>query len=174
MDIGTIWHCARVSCIPSQSIWLFWVCAVMVLSVMCAMIMGFLWPSSSPWTTQLGFVRPGSSGSATKHLPGCIWLLTSCVNKGLNVIRSDSFMSCLDSLLGYSSWEFQALQLIVLAVFGKKLYKWYQHLKNKIGQMKLCMYPSITELKSSDSNVFRKVHQYVCMPKLPRCISFHV
>ena len=27
-------------------------------------------------------------------------------------------MSCLDSLQGYSSREFQALQLIVLAVFG--------------------------------------------------------
>ena len=27
-------------------------------------------------------------------------------------------MSCLDSLLGYTSGEFQALQLIVLGVFG--------------------------------------------------------
>ena len=27
-------------------------------------------------------------------------------------------MSCLDSLLGYSAGEFQALQLIVLVVFG--------------------------------------------------------
>ena len=30
----------------------------------------------------------------------------------------DSFMSCLHYLQGYSTGEFQALQLIVLAVFG--------------------------------------------------------
>ena len=30
----------------------------------------------------------------------------------------DSFISCLPSLLGYSTGEFQALQLIVLAVLG--------------------------------------------------------
>ena len=30
----------------------------------------------------------------------------------------DSLMSCLHSLLGYSTGEFQALQLIVLAAFG--------------------------------------------------------
>ena len=33
-------------------------------------------------------------------------------------VSLDSFMSCLHSLLGYSTKEFQALQPIVLAVFG--------------------------------------------------------
>ena len=33
-------------------------------------------------------------------------------------VASDSFVSCLDSLQGYFTGEFQALQLIVLAVFG--------------------------------------------------------
>ena len=37
---------------------------------------------------------------------------------GLNMLPSDSFVSCLDSLLGYSTGEFQVLQLIVLAVLG--------------------------------------------------------
>ena len=37
---------------------------------------------------------------------------------GLNTSPSDSFVSYLNSHLGYSAGEFQALQLIVLAVFG--------------------------------------------------------
>ena len=36
----------------------------------------------------------------------------------LNMLPADSFMSCLDSLLGYFTGEFRALQLIVFAVFG--------------------------------------------------------
>ena len=34
------------------------------------------------------------------------------------MLPSDSSVSCLDSLLGYSTGELQALQLIVLAAFG--------------------------------------------------------
>ena len=33
-------------------------------------------------------------------------------------VSLDSFMSCLHCLLGYSTGEFQAMQLIVLAAFG--------------------------------------------------------
>ena len=33
------------------------------------------------------------------------------------MLSSDSFSACLDSLQGYSTGEFQATQLIVLAVF---------------------------------------------------------
>ena len=40
------------------------------------------------------------------------------LNIGLNMLPSPSFMSCLDYLLGYSTGEFQALQLIVLVVLG--------------------------------------------------------
>ena len=40
------------------------------------------------------------------------------LNIGLNMLPSDSFMSCLDSLLGYSIGDLQALQLIVLVMFG--------------------------------------------------------
>ena len=39
------------------------------------------------------------------------------------MLPSDSFVSCLDSLLGYSTREFQALQLVVFGVwFFKKSY----------------------------------------------------
>ena len=37
---------------------------------------------------------------------------------GLNILPSDSFMSSLDYLQGYSTGEIQAFQLIVLAVFA--------------------------------------------------------
>ena len=40
------------------------------------------------------------------------------------MLPSDSFVSCLDSLLRYSTWQFQALQLIVLVV----LVPWINHL----------------------------------------------
>ena len=57
----------------------------------------------------LGFLYISNSGSA--KLPGCFCF-------GLNMFPLDSFMSCLHSLLGYSTGEFQALQLIVFVAFG--------------------------------------------------------
>ena len=66
----------------------------------------------------LGFLYPSSSGSANAQLPGCFRPWTFSLNIGLNMLPLDSFMSCLQSVLGYSTWEFQALQLIVLAAFG--------------------------------------------------------
>ena len=57
-------------------------------------------------------------GFVNAHLSGyfCPW--TFRLNIGLNTSPSDSFVSYLNSHLGYSVGEFQALQLIVLAVFG--------------------------------------------------------
>ena len=40
------------------------------------------------------------------------------LNIVLNMFSLDSFMSCLHSLLGYSTGEFQAVQLIILVAFG--------------------------------------------------------
>ena len=65
----------------------------------------------------LGFLHISSSGSANV-LPGCFCPWTFSLNFGLNMLVSDSFMSCLHTLLGYSTGEFQALQLIVLVAFG--------------------------------------------------------
>ena len=45
-------------------------------------------------------------------------MMTFSLNIGLYMFSLDSFMSCLHSLLGYSTGEFQVLQLIVLAAFG--------------------------------------------------------
>ena len=66
----------------------------------------------------LGFFYIGNSGSANAQLPGCFCPWTFSLNIGLNIFLLDSFMSCLHSLLGHSTGEFQALQPIVLAVFG--------------------------------------------------------
>ena len=67
----------------------------------------------------LGFIYISSSGSVNALLAGCFrrpW--TFSLNNKLNMFPLDSFMSCLHSLLGYSTGEFQALQLIVFAAFG--------------------------------------------------------
>ena len=66
----------------------------------------------------LGFLYIISSGSANAKLPGFFRPWTFSLNIGLNMFPLDSFMSCLQSLLGYSTGEFQPLQLIVLAAFG--------------------------------------------------------
>ena len=59
-----------------------------------------------------------SSSSETMHLHGCFCPWTFSLDIGLNILPLYSFMSCLDSLLGYSTGQFQALQLILLVVFG--------------------------------------------------------
>ena len=66
----------------------------------------------------LGFLYLNSSGSANAQLPGCFRPWTFALNIGLNMLPLDTFMPCLHSLLGYSTGEFQALQLIVLVAFG--------------------------------------------------------
>ena len=66
----------------------------------------------------LGFLYISNSGSANTLLPGCFCPWTFSLNIGLNMFPLGSFMSCLHSLLGYSTGEFQALQLIVPVAFG--------------------------------------------------------
>ena len=66
----------------------------------------------------LGVRYISSSGSANVQLPGCFRPWTFSLNIGLNTLPLDSFMSWLHSLLGHSTGEFQALQLVVLAAFG--------------------------------------------------------
>ena len=66
----------------------------------------------------LGFLYISNFVSANAQLPGCFCPWTFSLDIGFNMFPLDSFMSCLHSLLGYSTGEFQALQLIVLAAFG--------------------------------------------------------
>ena len=66
----------------------------------------------------LSFLYISNSGSANTQLPGCFCPWTFSLNIGLNMFPLDSFMSCLHSLLVYSTEEIQALQLIVLAAFS--------------------------------------------------------
>ena len=56
--------------------------------------------------------------SAISHLPGCFCPWDFFQNVGFNMVPSDPFMSHLDIRLGYSTREFQALQLIALVAFG--------------------------------------------------------
>ena len=62
--------------------------------------------------------KVSSFGSANAHLLGRFRPWTFPLNIELKMLPLDSLMSCLDSLLGHSTREFQALQLIVLTVFG--------------------------------------------------------
>ena len=80
--------------------------------------MGFSWPLFLFWIAYLRLPKVNSSGFANTHLPGWVRRWTFPLNIGLNMLHSDSCMSCLDPLLGYPTGEFQALQLIVLVVFG--------------------------------------------------------
>ena len=102
----------------------FWMCAVLVLNVIMIFIMivvniiGIFMALNYHLIYTLGFLYISCSGSANAQLPGCFRPWTFSFNIGLNTFPLDSLTSCLHSLLGYSTGEFQALQLIVLAAFG--------------------------------------------------------
>ena len=63
----------------------------------------------------LGFLKLSSSDSVNAQLPGCFRSWTFSLNIGLNIFF---WAPLLHSLLGYSTGEFQTLQLIVLVAFG--------------------------------------------------------
>ena len=86
-----------------KRILLFVIC--LILFIICLILMNYL--------MEFYFI-----GFVNAHLPGCFCPWTFRLNIGLNTSPSDSFVSYLNSHLGYSAGEFQALQLIVLAVFG--------------------------------------------------------
>ena len=116
----------------------FWVCVGLVLNVIrCSFyyfldefyfiiifimiivtIIGIVMAINHFLNYTLGFLYLSSSGSANVQLLGCFCPWTFTLNIGLSMLHLDSFMSCLHSLLGYSTGEFQALQLIVLVAFG--------------------------------------------------------
>ena len=51
------------------------------------------------------------SASAIARLPGCFRPGIFSLHIGLNMLPSDSLMSCLLSVLGYSSGQFQNLEI---------------------------------------------------------------
>ena len=135
-----LWHCTLVSSTPwlySQSDW-FWVYVVLVFNVIryschnfldrilfhhifimiVVTITGIFMAINYLLIYTLGFLNISDSGSANAQLPGCFGPWTFSLNIGLSMFPLDSFMSCLHSPLGYSTGEFQALQLIVLVAFG--------------------------------------------------------
>ena len=140
MYIGTCdivhWSAAPHHCIAFRTV--FFVCVVLVLNVIRCSCHYFLdriifhhdfhhdscdchWDFMAMnylLICTLGFLYINSSGSANAQLPGCFRAWTFSLNIGLNIFPLESFTSCLHSLLGYSTGEFHALQLIVLAAFG--------------------------------------------------------
>ena len=56
--------------------------------------------------------------STIPHFPGCFCPWIFFQNIGFNMVPSAPFMPHLTTQLGYSAGEFQALQLIVLMMFG--------------------------------------------------------
>ena len=117
IDIGTKWHCALVSCTPSQSMglvlgcglfwhWVSWCVPftnsliefyfIMMVVIIIVIFMAILFILN--YTFRL-FVS--TSGSANVHLPGFLHPWTFSLNIGLNMLPSDSFMSFLDSLQIY-------------------------------------------------------------------------
>ena len=84
-------------------------------SMINSLILGCLWPLVFVLNNILTL---NIWRSAISHLPGnfCPW--TFFQNIGFNMVPSKPFMSHLTTQLGNSAGEFQALQLIVLAVFG--------------------------------------------------------
>ena len=91
---------------------------IMIFIVIVVIIIGIFMVINYFLNYTLCFLYLSRSGSANAQLPGCFRPWTFSLNIGLNMLPLDSFMSCLHSLLGYSTGEFQALQLIVLAAFG--------------------------------------------------------
>ena len=80
-----------------------------------SLILGCLWPLVFVLNNTLIL---GIWCSTIPHLPGCFFPWTFFENIGFNTVLTDPFMSHLATQLGYSAGEFQALQVIVLAVFG--------------------------------------------------------
>ena len=128
-----LWHCTMISSTPSPYGLSDWFgCVVLVLNFIRGSCHYFLdrilfHHDFHHWNFMtinyllictLGFLYISSSASANAQLPGCFRPWTFSLNIGLDMFPSDSFMSCLHSLLGYSAGEFQALQLIVPATFG--------------------------------------------------------
>ena len=135
-----LWHCTLVSsthdCIANRTG--FWVCVVLVLNVIrcschyflaiilfhhdfrhncCDYHWDFMAINYLLIYTLIYFYISNSS-SANTQLPECFCPWTFSLNSGLSMFPLGPFMSCLHSLLGYSTGEFQALQLIVLTAFG--------------------------------------------------------
>ena len=117
MDIGTKWHCALVSCTPSQSIGMDFGCAlfwcwvslcvpfayslielyfIMIVVTIIGIFMAIIFILNC--MSRLSVLS--ISCSANAHFPGCFRPWTFPLNIGLNMLPSDSFMSCLDYRLG--------------------------------------------------------------------------
>ena len=114
IDLLTLFWCWVSLCAP-LTVFLIEFYFIIVFNTIIVTTLAFLWPIFSFWTTRLGFLWLSSFVSAEAQFLDAS--IPVSMNIGLNILPSDSLMSCLHSFLGYST-EFQALQLIVHAAFG--------------------------------------------------------
>ena len=98
-----------------MTLFVFFGLPIVSCSLINSLILGCLWLLVFVLNNTL---TPCIWCSTIPHLPGwfCPW--TFFQNIGFNMVPSDPFMSHLATQLGYSAGDFQALQLIFLAVFG--------------------------------------------------------
>ena len=86
------------------------------------------------------------------------------------------FVSCLDSLLGYSTWQSQALQLIVLTVFVPRINYlppvwWSKKWKSSLKGWWVCKFDI---MENNFSMVFEYVFTYILMPHNMIILYFHL
>ena len=117
-DDWMFWRCDLLSGTPVTISWIEFYLMMIFITIVVT-ITGICMAINYLLIYTLGFLYIISNfGSANAQLPGCFCPWTFSLNIGLNMFPLDSFMSCLHSLLGYSTGEFQALHLIVLVAFG--------------------------------------------------------
>ena len=114
---GVLFWC-WVSLSASLTIFLIEFYLIMIFIMIVVTIIGIFMVIHCFFNYTLDLMKLSSYGYVNAQLLGCFRPWTPSLNAGLNMQLSDSFMSCLHSLLGYSTGEFHALQLIVLVAFG--------------------------------------------------------
>ena len=114
-SIGLFFFLGSARFLGWMPLFVFFALPIVSCSMINSVILECLWPLLFVLNNIL---IPGIWRSAISHLPGCFCPWTFFQNIGFNIVSSDPFMSHLATQLGFSTGEFQALQLIVLAAFG--------------------------------------------------------
>ena len=131
IDISTMWHYELVGCTPSQSMRLL--SRVRCSGVECHYVffsqipgwraipswwlrlsMGFYVNCCSFWPTYLNFLKLSCFCSATMHLAECFCPWTLSLSIGLDMLTSDSFVSCVDYFWFINNFIYMYLRNIMV------------------------------------------------------------
>ena len=110
-------RCSCVAChyLVSLIILLLIYNSIIVITGIACMIYVYGYPI---WTRDLWFLKLSYLGAAIAPFPRCCYLCTVFLNIELKMLPSDAVMLNLYFQQGHFTWVFQAMQLIVIAVFG--------------------------------------------------------